>query len=310
MPESRTATFSDPYQYQTFHPDGSQKIAVTARGEYRSRLTLIELHRLWMRSGWQSLPTVHHVALRDDQSPIAFPIEVGMMVGGIEVQPGELFSTGLGGDYHGRSSAQLHWGSLSLSPDDLAAFSRALAGRDLKHPAETRVIRPEPAAMSRLLRLYAAVEGLATTTPDILVHPEVAKAIEQELARAVIACLTSPASTESPQPLRAKVMQRFEQMIESHRSEPLYLTDVCEAVGVSARTLRLYCQELLGMAPHRYLWLRRVHLVRRALTLADPAKTNVTTIANDHGFAELGCFAVAYRELFGEQPSMTLRRAT
>ena len=308
MPKSRTATFSDPYEYQTFHPDGSQKVVVTARGEYRSRLTLIELHRLWMRSGWQTLPTVHHAALREDQSPIAFPIKLPMMVGGIEVQPGELFVTGLGGDYHGRSPAQLHWGSLSLTPDNLAAFGRALAGRDLEHPAETRVIHPEPAAMARLLRLYTAVEGIETSSPEILAHPEVAKAIEQELARAVIACLAGTVSTESPQPLRAKVMRRFEQMIESHRDEPLYLADVCEAVGVSGRTLRLYCQELLGMAPHRYLWLRRVHLVRRALTLADPAKTNVTTIANDHGFAELGRFAVAYRNMFGEAPSMTLRR--
>jgi len=104
-------------------------------------------------------------------------------------------------------------------------------------------------------------------------------------------------------------MQRFEQMIEAHREEPLYLTDVCAAVGVSDQSLRLYCQELLGMGPQRYLWLRRMHQARRALTLADPAETTVTMIANDHGFAELGRFAVAYRELFGERPSMTLRRA-
>ena len=54
-----------------------------------------------------------------------------------------------------------------------------------------RVIRPEPAVMSRLLSLHNAVGGLAATTPDILSHPEVAKAIEQELAQALIACLTA-----------------------------------------------------------------------------------------------------------------------
>jgi transcriptional regulator GlxA family with amidase domain len=61
------------------------------------------------------------------------------------------------------------------------------------------------------------------------------------------------------------------------------------------------------MSPHRYLALRRMNLVRRALMMADPARTTVTQIATDHGFWELGRFSVAYRRLFGEAPSVTLR---
>jgi AraC-like DNA-binding protein len=57
-----------------------------------------------------------------------------------------------------------------------------------------------------------------------------------------------------------------------------------------------------------YLWLRRMHLVRWALRSADAEKTTVTAIATDHGFWELGRFAVAYRSLFGEAPSAALRR--
>jgi methylphosphotriester-DNA--protein-cysteine methyltransferase len=36
--------------------------------------------------------------------------------------------------------------------------------------------------------------------------------------------------------------------------------------------------------------------------------TPVTAAANDDGFDELGRFAVKHRELFGEPPSVTLRR--
>jgi transcriptional regulator GlxA family with amidase domain len=62
------------------------------------------------------------------------------------------------------------------------------------------------------------------------------------------------------------------------------------------------------MRPHRYLWLRRMNLVRRARVHAEPTSKTVTEIANDCGFAELGRFAVSHRKLFGESPSVTLRR--
>jgi AraC-like DNA-binding protein len=62
------------------------------------------------------------------------------------------------------------------------------------------------------------------------------------------------------------------------------------------------------MSPKRYLWLRRMHLTQRALRNADPEMTSVTEIATNYGFWELGRFSVTYRQLFGESPSITLRR--
>ena len=64
------------------------------------------------------------------------------------------------------------------------------------------------------------------------------------------------------------------------------------------------------MGPIRYLTLRRMHLVRRSLQHADSSEATVTRIVTDHGFWELGRFSVAYRALFGESPSQTLRRPT
>jgi AraC-like DNA-binding protein len=62
------------------------------------------------------------------------------------------------------------------------------------------------------------------------------------------------------------------------------------------------------MGPIRYLTLRRMHLVRRALLHSEPSTATVTQILTDHGFWELGRFSVAYRMLFGESPSETLRQ--
>jgi transcriptional regulator GlxA family with amidase domain len=104
-----------------------------------------------------------------------------------------------------------------------------------------------------------------------------------------------------------RIVARFEEFLEANPNTPLYLTEVCAAIGVAERTLRIACEEHLGMGPIRYLTLRRMHLVRRALLRAD-SSTTVTRIATDYGFWELGRFSVAYRELFGEAPSVTLKR--
>jgi AraC-like DNA-binding protein len=62
------------------------------------------------------------------------------------------------------------------------------------------------------------------------------------------------------------------------------------------------------MGPHRYLHLRQLHLVRRALQYSLPGVARISDVARRHGFGGAGCFAAAYREQFGELPSETIRR--
>jgi transcriptional regulator GlxA family with amidase domain len=51
-----------------------------------------------------------------------------------------------------------------------------------------------------------------------------------------------------------------------------------------------------------------LHLAHRALVLSEAATTTVTQIATAYGFWDLERFAVAYRGVFGERPSVTLGR--
>ncbi|HEY6434247.1 MAG TPA: helix-turn-helix domain-containing protein [Acetobacteraceae bacterium] len=313
MPGSTIQTFANPYDYQASVRAADLTVVVAARGEFKSQLTRIDLHRLWMQRSEMSLPSVTHSSVHKNRNPILFLADAQqrpMTHSGIEVSPGDIVFNSSGAEHHHRTPANCLWGAMSLTPEDLATYGRTLAGRELTAPAATRVIRPQPALMSRLLNLHKGAGDLAATAPDILAHPEVAKALEQAMVRAMIACLTDPAAEESYRSNRQRlpVMRRFERMLGSRQDQPLYLTEVCAEIGVTDRTLRLHCQEHLGMSPHRYLWLRRMNLARRALTMADGSAKTVTEIANDHGFGELGRFAVSYRRLFGESPSVTLRR--
>src|ERR1700746_821064 len=97
-----------------------------------------------------------------------------------------------------------------------------------------------------------------------------------------------------------RILTRFVEFLKANPDRPLYLTEICAAIGVAERTLRASCEEHLGMGPIRNLTLRRMHLVRRALLHSHPSTATVTQIVTDHGFWELGRFSVAYRLLFGD----------
>ncbi|MBT2298130.1 helix-turn-helix domain-containing protein [Pseudomonas fluorescens] len=86
------------------------------------------------------------------------------------------------------------------------------------------------------------------------------------------------------------------------------LSELCRAAGVSERTLRTAFIATLGMAPTRYLRLRRLHLLRAALAVADQSHASVATIAVRFGYTDCGRMAAAYHALFGEFPSATLQR--
>src|SRR5246127_1241534 len=181
----------------------------------------------------------------------------------------------------------------------------------MKRPHQS-ITRAHHGLMSRLLKLHKAIGQLAHDAPDVLQLPEVLRALENELVHVMVRCLADGADVETTAGGRRHdaIIARFEEFLAANPDRPLYLTEICAAIGVAERTLRASCENHLGMGPIRYLTLRRMHLVRRALLRSGPSQGTVTQIVTDHGFWELGRFAVAYRTLFGESPSDTLRQAT
>ncbi len=313
MISSAVRSFQDPWDHQAFFRGADMKVVVTTTGKYSSALTRIDLDRLWMQRNETILPQIAHVADRSNRCAIGFvadPQYPAPCRNGDELLPNVMIVGSIMGDHHFRMLAPSRIASMSLSAADLAVASHTLAGRELSAPPVTRHISISDHVMVRLRRLHETACHLAANTPDILAHPEVAKAMEEQLVRTMVTCLADAVTVEaSTRPhLRMPVMQRFERALGEAEGRPLYLTEICAKIGVQERTLRNHCLEYLGISPHRYLWLRRMAQARRELSVADPAEKTVTMIASDYGFWELGRFSVAYRKLFGESPSVTLRK--
>ena len=185
-----------------------------------------------------------------------------------------------------------------------------MVGSDLTLPGYAQRFTPPLTAIAKLQRLHEATGQLAEDAPHILAIPEAARGLEQALIEAMIACLGCGEAHEDRAALRqhAAIMRRFHRVVEDHLDEPLYIPELCAEIGASERTLRVCCQEQLGMSPKRYLLLRRMHLARRALRESDPTNATVTEVATRYGFWQFGRFAGVYKEMFGESPSGTLTR--
>jgi transcriptional regulator GlxA family with amidase domain len=108
-------------------------------------------------------------------------------------------------------------------------------------------------------------------------------------------------------PSRLKVVARAQAVLQEHADEPMTIGALSEAVGVSERTLRNAFTDVFSQSPKRYLVTQRLLAVRHALRAAATPGATVTGIATDHGFFELGRFALRYKAAFGESPSHTLR---
>jgi methylphosphotriester-DNA--protein-cysteine methyltransferase len=99
------------------------------------------------------------------------------------------------------------------------------------------------------------------------------------------------------------IVARFEEFLEANYDWPVHLANICAAVGVSERTLRTCCRELLGVSPMHYVRLRRMQLACVALTCASPATATVTTLQRTWAFWSLGGF-----RLITERYSENIRR--
>ena len=312
MPSSAVRTFTDPDAYASAIRATKAELTVTGRGQFAAKIIRIDLHRLWMQRFCDNLPRVGHSAAMSGRAIISFRTECGptLLAGAAEMHPTNVVRCSEGSSSFQCSSGSASWGSMSLPVEDMISVGTTVGGCDLAPPSDTLIVTPPPAAMSRLQRLHAAAGDLAENAPEIIANPDAARGLEQALIEAMVDCLGDGKFRDNSlaQGQHAIVMRRFRRIVEEHPGEPLYIPEICNTIGVSASTLRVCCQEHLGMAPKRYLLLRRMGLARRALFEGTPDTTSVTAIGTRYGFWELGRFAVEYHSLFGEFPSATLHR--
>jgi AraC-like DNA-binding protein len=291
----------------------NNEIVLTGSGSFSANVIKIDLHRLWVQRIDETLARSWHVQMESPQVAIGFPAEAGspMRHQGIELMPDDIGVFASSHPVWHTTSGPSRFASMSLLEEDLITHGIALAGHSVMPAGAAMTIKVAPALMTRLRSLHARVVHLAQHAPTVIKDTNSVRGLEAALTETMVLCLTEGhmRTDTASQRRHAAIIKRLHALEEAARERPLYLAEVCSALGVGQRTLHQICHEMLGIGPKRYLCLRRLHLARRELRRVSPTETTVTEIATKYGFWELGRFAVAYRSVFGESPSATLRNA-
>jgi AraC-like DNA-binding protein len=306
MPERGTQRFDDPDDYAAAFGDARVNLTIMGAGDFTARLTRLKLQHLevyWCR---ESLSRIAYISLPPERVALSFPISgASPLFGGSALRNGNIVLHSPAERMHQRSNGVCQWGMMLLSAKQLANCGEALIGQPITSPRVSRVLRPKRAETLKFRSLLRHACHLAD-----IGRPEVARALEQETLHAVVHCLAADDADHlaKTRHRHAAVMVRFEEVLTKHIDRKPNMQALCAEVGVAERTLRMYCAEVLGVSPTRYLLLRRLNRARAALRRADPSTATVAEVARDNQFLEFGRFAVTYRSIFGESPSTTLQR--
>lgn len=168
----------------------------------------------------------------------------------------------------------------------------------LRFPVDTGAGRRWLSILSTLLEFAET----STTPADAYVVESLERSLISGLLVSQEHSLTAELNGDLDPRISRTALDPIIEAIESAPDKPLTLADLCRLSGLSARSVQYAFQEEFGISPMRYV--RRVRLDRARADLRQGNGT-VAEIASYWGFSNLGRFAQAYKEQFGEFPSAT-----
>ncbi len=92
-----------------------------------------------------------------------------------------------------------------------------------------------------------------------------------------------------------------------HMDGNISINSLAKEYKISAQTLQNSFKTLFGFTPQYFLRVLKLNIVHQELQKSQVAQSTVTKIANKWGFKHMGRFSAYYRELFGVNPSQTLK---
>ncbi len=305
----------EPDDYQAaLRADGEVELVIIGRGVFRAQLTQIALPRVRLVAGVEDLARIAFISVPVHLIRISLPVRSGVPLccDGILSSADEIVTHGPRQRMHERNEGRCYWRTIWLPTRVLVKYGRPMIGAAFDGPFGMVRWRPPHEALRRLNRLHDEAIRMSHDRPLVTAQVDAMRGLEMDLIAILMECMQGAPTEMSTRSndRHTEIMGQFEDILHTYPERPPSVADICTALGVRDRTLRVCCQTHLGMGPRLYMRLRNMHLARQALRRADPGCTRISEVAHRFGFDDLSRFAASYRDQFGELPSVTVRRNT
>lgn len=170
-------------------------------------------------------------------------------------------------------------------------------------PREISLRSSEGARLFRILNLYWTEGARAESALGTEV---VLEQMQQFVVESLLSAMPLDSVRASARPEANRILILATEYIQETLCGSMTVASIAEAARTSSRTLHRVFLDRTGLSPMAYVKRERLNAARKRLLGADPGETTVTQAAREHGFAHMGRFSVAYRDVFRESPSETL----
>jgi len=130
---------------------------------------------------------------------------------------------------------------------------------------------------------------------------------EEEILSVVMELLSEQTPTKPKLTDGEKIALSIRDQVFHHMDGNISISSLAKQYKVSEQTLRNSFKSLFGFTPKLFLRLLKLNIVRQELQKNDSEQNTVSKIAFKWGFKHMGSFSAYYTELFGENPSLTLK---
>ena len=106
-----------------------------------------------------------------------------------------------------------------------------------------------------------------------------------------------------------KIAIKIKKQLFSHMDGTISIASFAEKHHISERSLQNAFRSLFDLTPVKFIRLLKLNHVHHELTKQHAKDITVSRVAQKWGFKHMGKFSQYYTELFGENPSVTLKRS-
>jgi AraC family transcriptional regulator, ethanolamine operon transcriptional activator len=302
---------NDPDELSASVPAWDAELTQLRTGAFSAQMTFIQLESVFVTSGKWDQPLLMKAASPRGCVTVNRPGRGSAPVKyrGHVIEDDECYVSG--------SAAEGECMNMGIQcPTGLSVHLDALHESWLDRPEllATRGMNVCKAGLTSVTSLFNGIAWIVAAVaeyPDTIARAEVRLSLADQLLARVDAfgAREFPVSQDRETRIRRRLgVERAREYINRNLTEPIRLSHLCRYARTGSRSLEYGFMEAVGLSPMVYVRVTRLHRVRRMLRSRTTGQRSISEIAMDCGFWHLSQFAMDYKALFGESPSITVRR--